>query len=478
MTRSQRWALGLTSLGSLMVMLDMLVVTTALPTMRAHFGASVGQLEWTVNAFTLSFGVLLLPAAALGDRFGRRRLMAVGLCIFTAASASCALVANLGLLVAARAVQGAGSALVMALAMALLTAAFPPEGRARALGLFSGITGLATLGGPIVGGAVVQALSWQWIFWLNVPIGAVLVPLVALHLDESRGVTAKADWQGLALAAGGAFGLVYGLVVGGSVGWGSGQALASLGGGACLVAAFIAWELRTREPMLPAQLFARRGFSAGNLSGLLLYGAIYGTAFFMAQFLETGLRSGPLATGLRLMPWTATLFVVAPRAGALVDRFGERSLMVFGLGAQALGFTWVAMVARPDMPYSSIVAPLVLAGCGVSLAMPAAQNAVMGSVPAPLVGKASGTFNTLHLLGGTFGIAAAAAAFSTGGGYGSPSNFTNGFGDAMGACAALSLAAALVALAVPKKQAARTLSLPALESEPAMSDRLARAEVK
>jgi EmrB/QacA subfamily drug resistance transporter len=477
MTRSQRYALVLTSLASLMVTLDMLVVTTALPTMRAHLGATVGQLEWTVNAYTLSFAVLLLPAAALGDRFGRRRLMAAGLGLFTLASATCALVPSAGWLVAARTVQGAGSALVMALAMALLSAAFPPEGRARALGLFSGITGLATLGGPIVGGAVVQALSWPWIFWLNVPIGAALVPLVARHLEESFGTRARVDWGGLVLAAAGAFGLVYGLVMGGSAGWGSTEVVVSLGAGACLLVLFAAWEQRAPEPMLPAQLFARRTFSAGNGAGVLLYGAIYGTAFFMAQFLETGLHYGPLATGLRLMPWTATLFFVAPRAGALVSRVGERPLMVLGLAAQALGFAWVALIAGPNLAYPTLVAPLVLAGCGVSMAMPAAQNAVIGAVPGALVGKASGTFNTLRLLGGSFGIAIAAGAFSQAGSYSSPSSFSHGFIAAMGACAALSLAASLVALAVPGRKARRALIL-AGAAEPVALGRLETVEAR
>ncbi len=477
MTRSQRFALVLTSLASLMVMLDMLVVTTALPTMRAHLGATVGQLEWTVNAYTLSFAVLLLPAAALGDRFGRRRLMTAGLGLFTVASATCALVPSAGWLVAARTVQGAGSALVMALAMALLSAAFPPEGRARALGLFSGITGLATLGGPIIGGAVVQVLSWQWIFWLNVPIGAALLPFVVRHLEESFGTRARADWGGLVLAAAGAFGLVYGLVMGGSAGWGSTEVVVSLCAGACLLVLFAAWELRAPEPMLPAQLFGSRAFSAGNGAGMLLYGAIYGTAFFMAQFLETGLHYGPLATGLRLMPWTATLFFVAPRAGALVSRVGERPLMVLGLAAQALGFAWVALIAGPNLAYPTLVAPLVLAGCGVSMAMPAAQNAVIGAVPVALVGKASGTFNTLRLLSGSFGIAIAAGAFSQVGSYGSPSSFSHGFIAAIGACAALSLAASLAALAVPGSKAGGALTL-ASAAEPVALGRLETVEAR
>ena len=466
MTGPQRWALALTALASLMVMLDMLVVTTALPVMRLHFGAPIGELEWTINAFTLSFAVLLMPATALGDRLGRRRLMATGLGIFTAASAACAVVPGIGWLVACRAVQGAGAAMVVPLAMALLGAAFPPHQRARALGMYSGITGLATLGGPLVGGAVVQALSWQWIFWVNVPIGAALLPFVATHLAESRAPTAKLDWPGLSLVSGGAFGLVWGLVQAGGAGWTSAEVVGPLAIGVALLGAFAAWELRVREPMLPARLFAVRAFSAGNASGLLLYASIFGTAFFMAQYLQTALHYSPLATGLRLLPWTAALFVVAPRAGALVGRFGERPLMVLGLAAQALGFACISLLARPGLAYPWLVAPMVLAGCGVSMAMPAAQNCVISSVPHAAIGKASGTFNTLRQLGGTLGIAVAAAVFSGAGGYSSARSFSNGFSAALGACAVLSLGATLVATAVPARKRAEALTLAPGRSAP------------
>ena len=275
--------------------------------------------------------------AALGDRYGRRRLFAAGLTLFVLASAACAFAPNVGLLIAARAVQGAGAAMVMPLALALLSAAYPPERRGWALGIFVGVTGLAVLGGPVVGGAITQGIAWQWIFWLNVPIGVVVVPLVLSRIEESFGPRAALDVPGLALATGAALGLVWGLVRANSAGWASVEVLAALAGGVVLGAAFVAWELRAREPMLPMRLFRSRAFSSGNAATFLLHASLFGSVFFMAQFQQIALGQGPLDAGLRLLPWTATLFLIAPRAGALLDRLGERPLIALGLSMQAVG---------------------------------------------------------------------------------------------------------------------------------------------
>ncbi|HYY82700.1 MAG TPA: DHA2 family efflux MFS transporter permease subunit [Actinomycetes bacterium] len=458
---ARRWVLALTSLASLMVMLDMLVVTTALSTIRLHLGASIEELEWTVNAYTLSLAVLLMTASALGDRLGRRRLLVAGLGLFTAASAACALAPGIGWLIAARAVQGAGAAMVVPLAMALLGAAFPAEQRARALGIFSGVTGLATVGGPLVGGAVVQGLAWQWIFWLNVPIGLVLVPLIRNRIQEGYGSGTSVDVGGLGLVTGAALGLVWGLVRGNGSGWGSFEVVGSLLAGTLLLVAFVAWELRAREPMLPMRFFRSRAFAAGNAACFLLYGSIFGAAFFFAQFLQTALHYGPLGAGLRLVPWTVTLSLVAPVAGARVNRVGERPLIVAGLLLQAAGFAWIALIAEPGLAYSAMVVPLVVAGCGVSMAMPAAQNAVIGAVPRSAIGKASGTFNTLRQLGGTFGIAILAAVFAATGGYASAQAFSDGFGAATGVAAGMSLAAAIAGLLTPGRRPPSPVVAPA-----------------
>jgi EmrB/QacA subfamily drug resistance transporter len=432
-----------------MVALDALVVTTALSAMRVDLGASIEELEWTVNAYALSFAVLLMSAAALGDRFGRRRGFVVGVGLFTLASAACAVAPGVGWLIAARVVQGVGAAFVMPLALALLSAAFPPERRAFALGLFSGVTGLAVLGGPVVGGAITQGIAWQWIFWLNVPIGVVLVPLALRRLEESFGPAVRLDVPGVVLVTGGAFGLVWGLVRGNAAGWGSVEVVASLAGGLVLVGGFVWWERRASAPMLPPALFRARAFSAGNAAAFFMFASTFGAAFFMAQFLQVAQGDGPFEAGVRLLPWTATLFLVAPLAGARVSRVGERRLIALGLLMQAAGLGWVALVASPDVGYLSFVAPLVVAGVGVSMAMPAAQAAVVGAVPREQIGRASGTFSALRQLGGAFGVAILVAVFASAGSYGSPETFADGFGPALGVSAALSFAGAVTGFLLP-----------------------------
>jgi EmrB/QacA subfamily drug resistance transporter len=446
---TRTWVLALTSVASLMVALDALVVTTALTTIRVDLGASIEQLEWTVNAYSLSFAVLLMTAAAVGDRIGRRRMFAAGLGLFVAASAACALAPDVGWLIAARAVQGVGAAMITAVALALLSANFPAELRGRAMGIFAGITGLAVLGGPVVGGAIAQGAAWQWIFWLNVPIGLAAMPLVLRRIPESYGRRARLDLGGLALVTGAALGIVWGLVRGNQAGWGSLEVVGTLAAGAVLAAAFVAWELRAREPMLPMGVFRSRAFSAGNASVFFLMASLFGAVFFLAQFLQTSLGHGPLDTGLRLMPWTATLFIVAPIAGSLVNRVGERPLIVGGLLLQAIGMASIALMASPAMAYADMVPALVVAGTGVSMAIPATQSVVMGAVAPSDAGEASGTYNMVRQLGGVFGIAIVVAVFSGAGSYASPQAFSDGFGPALGVTAGLALVGALTALGLP-----------------------------
>jgi EmrB/QacA subfamily drug resistance transporter len=462
MTGGQRWVLVLTSTASLMVALDVTVVSTALSSIRVHLGASIEQLEWAVNAYGLSFAVLLMTGAALGDRFGRRRLFAAGLALFAAASAACALSTGVAWLIAARAVQGAGAALVAPLSLALLSAAFAPEQRARALGLFGGITGLAVVAGPVVGGAVTQGLAWQWIFWLNVPIGVAAIALVLTRMEESFGPRSALDVPGLALVTSAALGVVWGLVRGNTAGWGSAEVLATLAAGLLSGIAFVLWELRAATPMLPMRLFASPAFAAGNAATLLMFGALFGAVFFMAQFQQTALGQSPLHAGLRLIPWTGTVFIIAPIAGALVDRVGARPLVVGGLLLQAAGLASVALLARTGLPYAEMVPALIVAGVGISLAIPAAQAAVMNAVAPAELGKASGTLTTTRQLGGAFGLAVAVAVFTGAGSYASPAAFSDGFAPAIGVCAALSLCGALAGLSLRVRGGVR--AAPALEA--------------
>jgi len=303
----------------------------------------------------------------------------------------------------------------------------------------------------VIGGAVADGVAWQWIFWLNVPIGLVSIPLVLTRIAESRGNDDALDPRGLGLLTAAALGIVWGLVRGNASGWGSPEVVASLAGGALLLAAFVAWEARARTPMLPLGMFGSRAFSAGNGAIFLTFASLFAAVFFLAQFLQSGLGYGPLEAGLRLLPWTATLFFVAPVAGMLVDRFGERPFLVGGLGLQAAGMTWIALIAGPDLAYREMIPALMIAGCGVSMAMPAAQNAVVNAVAAGSIGKAAGMNSTLRELGGVFGIAVAVAIFSGAGGYATAQAFSDGFAPAIAASAALSLCGALVGLALPSR---------------------------
>jgi EmrB/QacA subfamily drug resistance transporter len=463
MTAKQTWILVLTALAAFMTALDTLVVTTALSTLRRDLGASVEELEWTVNAYNLSFAVLLMTAAALGDRFGRRRLFAGGIALFAVASAACALAPSAGALIAARAVQGAGAATVTTLALTLLSAAFPPERRGSALGIFFALNGLAVAGGPLVGGAVTQGIAWEWIFWLNVPLGLALVPLVLARIPESRGPDAGVDLPGLALVSGGVLGLVWALVRGNSAGWGSPEVLGTLLGGLALLGAFVRWELRAPSPMLPMRFFRARAFSAGNAAIFCAVGSLFCAVYFMSQFLQAGLGYGPLGAGLRLLPWTATLFFVAPVAGKLVDRFGDRPFLVAGPLLQAAGMAWIALVADAGMDYAELIPPLIVAGVGISMSFPAAQNSVVSAVPPAAIGKAAGTNSTMRELGGVLGIALGVAAFAANGSYASPAAFSDGFVAAIGVAAGLSLLAALAGAALPARPPAPIL-VPAPET--------------
>ncbi|CAL9337001.1 Multidrug resistance protein Stp [Actinosynnema sp. ALI-1.44] len=456
MTAAQRWVLGLASLASFMMALDSLVVTTALATIREDLGASVEALEWTVNAYNLTFAVLLLTGAALGERFGRRRVFVVGLAVFTVASAGCALAPDIGVLIAARAAQGVGAAMVLPLSLTLVSAAFPPARRGRAMGLYLGITGVATFSGPFVGGVVVDGLAWQWIFWLNLPVGVVAVVLARWRVGEGFGVGGSLDLVGVVLVTAGAFGVVWGLVRGNVAGWGSAEVVGALVAGVALVGGFVLWERRSRAPMLPMRFFRLRAFATANPANFCVFASLYGTLFFLAQYFQVVLGDGPLEAGLRLVPWTATLMVCAPIAGRLADRWGERRFVVGGLLLQTLGTAWIAATAGAG--YAVVLPALVLGGVGLTMAMPAAQKAVVGAVRAAEVGQASGAFMMLRMLGGVFGVAVAVAVFAGVGGYASAADFTAGFGASMTVVAAFALVGTLVALAMPSRRPARGAS--------------------
>ena len=441
------WTMLLAGVGCFVVSLDTLVVATALSTIRTDLGASLEQLEWTVNAYNLSFAVLLLTGAALGDRFGRLRMFAAGLAVFVVGSAACALAADIETLIAARAVQGVGAALVLPLALALVATTFPAERRGAAIGILGAITGLAVAGGPLVGGAVVEGIAWQWIFWLNVPVGLAAIPLALRLLAESHGPDRTLDVPGLALIGAGTFGVVWALIRGNSAGWDTAEVVLPLVAGVALVGAFAAWERRAPQPMLPLAYFRLRAFTAGNAAVFMCFAALFGTVFLMAQFLQVALGEGPLGAGLKLLPWTGTLMIVAPIAGALADRHGEWPFVAGGLTLQAVGLGWLATVAAPDVAYTTLLGPLIVAGVGVSAAIPTGQNLVVGAVGTQGLGKAAGTNSMMRELGGVFGIAVLVAVFAGAGSYASPSAFADGFAAAIAVAAGISMVGALAALA-------------------------------
>ncbi len=446
------WTFLITGLALFMVSLDNLVVTTALPVIKADLGASLAQLEWTVNAYTLTFAVLLLTGAALGDRFGRKRVFIGGLSIFTIGSAAAALAPSGDVLVVARAIQGVGAAIVMPLTLTLLSAAVPAERRGMALGAWGAITGLAIALGPLVGGAIVEGLSWQWIFWLNVPIGALVVPLAARFLAESHGPDARLDLPGLGLVSVGLFALVWALIHGNEEGWTSAGILGAFVAAAVLLVAFVAWEARTASPMLPLRFFRSRGFSTANGVSMLMSFGVFGSIFLLAQFFQIVQGYSPFEAGLRTLPWTGMPIIVAPIAGVLSDRVGSRPLLVAGMGLMAAGLAWIAAVTTPTAEYLLFVPAFVLAGVGMSLFFAPTANLVLSSVSPEEEGRASGANNTIREVGGVFGVAVLASVFSATGGYTSPQAFVDGLAPAVWVGAAVVAVGALVALAIPARR--------------------------
>jgi EmrB/QacA subfamily drug resistance transporter len=448
------WILGLTSTAYFMVVLDALVVITALPRMQRDLHVGLSSLQWTVNAYGIAFAAGIITAAALGDRLGRRRVFIAGVALFTLASAACALAPDVSTLIAARTVQGLGGAVVLPLSLTILTVAFPAERRGTIVGIYGGLAGLAVAAGPLVGGAVTQGIDWHWIFWINVPIGAATILLAARLLPESYGAPERLDLPGVALVSAGVVATVWALVRANASSWGSGEIVGTLTVGAVLLVAFVVWESRAPEPLLPLRLFRIRDFAAGNATAFLMSGSIFAAAFFVFQYFQLVRGYSPVATGVRLLPWLATPMVVSPLAGAISDRIGRRPVMTAGLLLQTIAFAWVALKAS-SAGYLELVLVLLAAGVGISMALPTVPTAVISAVAPAEMGKASGISNMLQRFGAVFAVAIASSVFAAYGHLGTAAGITDGFKPALTACAVFSLLATIAALATtsPKRQA-------------------------
>ena len=467
MSPRRLWTLALTGVAAFMVTLDALVVITALPNIGRRLNVSLDALQWTVNAYTLAFAAGIITAAAVADRFGRRRLFAAGLVLFALSSAACALAPSASVLIGARVIQGLSAALVAPVALTILTSAFPPERRGAVTGLYGGVAGLAVASGPLVGGALTELFGWHAVFWINVPVGLAAAILSLVHLPETFGPRTRLDPLGTLLVSSGAVGLILGLVRATGSGWASPDTLLYLGVGGVSMAAFIGWELRVHDPMLPMRLFASLAFSASNSTAFFVTAAQFAAAFLIAQYFQLALGYSPLETGLRILPWSATPLFVAPLAGVLSDKIGRRPLMLVGMLLQAGGFVAFALMAGTGATYWQAVTALVVAGVGVSMVLPVAPAAVMSAVAVPDMGRASAVNTMLQRFGSAFGVAVATAVFSASGNLTSAAAFTEGLRPALLVIAALSALGAVTAVGVVERR--RSSGRIALAVEPATS---------
>ncbi|BFU45994.1 DHA2 family efflux MFS transporter permease subunit [Krasilnikovia sp. MM14-A1004] len=453
-TRPLAAVLAAVGIPTFMVTLDNLVVSTALPVIRTELSASIADLQWFVNAYTLPFAAFLLTAAALGDRIGRRRMFLAGIAVFTLASAAAALATAPWQLTAARAVQGLGAAAVAPLSLTLLAQAVPDRLRTAAVGVWGGISGLGVAVGPVVGGAVVEGLDWHWIFWLNVPVGVVAVVLAVTVLDESRGGARRLDPLGLLLSASGMLLLIWGVVDGPDHGWTSARVLTMLISGATLIALFVAWQARNRTPMLPLSLFRSRGFSLVNIVTLTFSAGAFGAVFLLAQFFQAVQGLSPLESGLRTLPWTMAPMVVAPLAGVFGDRVGQRNLIVAGQVLLAGALLWIGLASTPTVTYGNLVAAFVMAGVGMGLTFAPISTMALASVTEQQRGVASGANNTIRELGVAAGVAALASVFSSYGGYATHQSFVDGLVPAVLVGAGIVAVGAVIAAWLPRRHGA------------------------
>ena len=461
----RRLTVLLTAGAYLLITLDALVVVTALPSIHADLGGGAGNLPWIINAYALTFATGIITAAALGDRLGRRRTYVGGLLLFSLASAACALAPNLDVLIAFRAIQGVGAAIVMPLGLTLLTSSFPADRRGAVVGIWGGVAGLGVACGPLVGGVVTEGLDWHWIFWVNVPLGIAAAGTVLRVLPETYGPRTRLDPIGIVTVSGAMGSLVWGVLRVPEAGWGATEVLVALALGVLLLASFVAWESVAPAPMVPLSLFRSQVFAAASVTQFLMAASIFATAYVTSQYFQIARGDAPLGTGLRFLPWTMTPLLIAPIAGRLVDRIGARALAAPGLVLQAFGFLWILHEAHAHAGYAEFVVPFVVAGVGISMALPAPSAAGLNAAPAALLGRSAGVLNTVQQLGQATGVAVITVVFDAHGSLDSPAQTLSGYEPALVTAATISLLGAIAALGISHHRRTAILEGPAPAEE-------------
>jgi len=415
-TRRNPWpVLVVLVTGFFMIMLDTTIVNVAIPAMSAGLNTTLDQILWVLNAYILVYAVLLITAGRLGDLYGQRNLFAIGLAIFTLASALCGFAQNANELIAARVFQGVGGALLTPQTLAILTTLFPPERRGAAFGIWAGVAGLATLAGPTVGGAIVTYIDWRWIFYVNVPIGiAALVATFVIIPDVRPGRRHGFDFVGVILATVGLFGLVFGLIEGERFKWGQIDSYLItipevIGAGVVLLVLFVIWERYQAEPLVPLSLFEERNFAVANWIAASIAFGMMSLFLPIIIYLQSVRDFSALTAGLTLAPMSLTSMFVAPFAGRLADRIGGKYILMVGIFLFAVGFSTITFVAGPDSTWVNFLAPAIIAGAGMGMTFAPMTTVAMRNISPRMAGAASGVLNTTRQVGAAVGSAVVGA---------------------------------------------------------------------
>ena len=440
------WTLGAVSVGLFMIMLDNTVVNVALPSMRSSLHMSLSELEWVVAGYALTFAAFMLIGGKLADFIGRRLVFMIGLAVFTGASLACGLAPNGGFLIGARIVQGLGGALMNPATLSIIAATFAPRERGRAIGIWAGVSAMALAIGPLVGGLLTEHVNWNWIFFINVPVGLIGLLAIPLFIDESRDTTAdqRLDLPGLMTSALGLFSLTYAFIEANSNGWGSARIIGAFVVAAASLVAFVLLERHQRAPMLDLSLFRNRTFGGANAAMLFVGLAMFGTFFYVSLYMQNVLKYSPVQAGASFLPMTILIILIAPRAGALTDRVGSRWLVGIGMTLLAVMLFYYTTLGANET-FWALLPGLLLGGIGMGMTMTPVTAAAMSAVSVDKAGVGSAVLNSARQVGGSLGIAVMGAIVAA------STDFLTGFHDALRVGSILCLAGAAVAVLAIRK---------------------------